>query len=98
MESEDETLEEYEELIDNMREEFGRVEYPVMNPMEVAPYLSDGPDTVFQGEEAEFKASKFATKLRKHLSDGPHDGFPYSKSEDLVDDVIYSLSQEEIIQ
>lgn len=88
----------YEELIENLEDEFDRVDYPVRNPMEVAPHLSNGPQTTFEGQEFEFKASKFATKLRKNLSDGPNNGFPYDNTQDMVEDTIYSLQEEDMLE
>jgi hypothetical protein len=54
----------YDKLRQNLDEEFSRLEYPIYNPMEMASDLSDGADTVFEGDDIEYEASKFATRLR----------------------------------
>lgn len=94
---EDDNEEERSKLNKNLLDEFKRVEYPIHNPMEVAPYLSNGSETVFKGETIEFKASKFATKLRTHLKDGPNEGFPYQSNDEIVEDIIYALREEDLL-
>jgi hypothetical protein len=91
------TDEEYSQLRDNLNDEFARLSYPIYNPMEMASDLSDGADTVFEGEAIEYEASKFATRLRKHLDDCPNEGFPYNDKESLVEDTIEALKIQGII-
>lgn len=89
--------EQYSELRENLETEFSNLEYPVYNPMEMASDLSDGSDTVFEGEDVSYPASKFATQLRHQLEECPNEGFPYKSKDSLVEDTIEALRMEEVI-
>lgn len=89
--------EQHSELCENLDEEFSRLEYPVYNPMEMASDLSDGSETVFEGNGVSYPASKFATQLRHQLDECSNGGFPYESKESLVEDTIEALKMEEVI-
>jgi hypothetical protein len=70
-------------LRSQMLETFESVDYPVANPMELLPALSDGPSTRF--ESGDFSMS--VIELHQQLDAD----FPYDSAEAMVDHIIEEL-------
>ena len=82
---------------ESIQDEFSDMSYPIRNPMEISPQLSDGSETVFKGENIEYKAVNIVIDLRSYFSDAPNDGFPYEKSDEIIEDILFALEKENII-
>lgn len=91
------TEEQYTELRENLEEEFSNLDYPVYNPMEMASDLSEGSETVFEGDGFEYPASKFATQLRRKMDDCKHNGFPYESADELIEDTIEAMKMDGVM-
>lgn len=77
--------------------EFQDMEYPIKNPMEISSQLSNGSETIFEGENIEYPAVNIVIDLKKHLSKAPNNGFPYKESDSIICDLEYALEKEDII-
>lgn len=85
-------------LIKSMESELSNISYPLRNPVEIAPQLTNGSETVFVGNEIEYEAVNIIKELNKHIDeDSPNEGFPYQSSDCLVEDIEYALRQEDVI-
>ncbi|MFB6133713.1 MAG: MTH865 family protein [Halanaeroarchaeum sp.] len=80
---------------DDLREQFmdafEGADYPVSNQMDLVPALPDGPSTKFEAGDVSLTAMELATKL------GDEANFPYDDVESLVEDVMTSLENEDLI-
>lgn len=91
------TEEQYTELRENLEEEFSNLDFPVYNPMEMASDLSEGSETVFEGDDFEYPASKFATQLRRKMDECSNGGFPYESAEELIEDTIEAMEMDGVV-
>lgn len=78
------------DLREQFTEAFEGADYPVSGPMGLVPALPDGPGTTF--ESGDFSMS--AMELHSNLSGAK---FPYEDVESLVDDVMASLEEQDLI-
>lgn len=81
----------------DIESEFQNMKYPIRNPMEISSQLSNGSETVFEGENVEYPAVNIVIDLKKHLSKAPNDGFPYNNSDTIVSDLEFALEKEDVI-
>lgn len=86
------------DLKECIKDEFDDMEYPIRNIMEISPQLSDGSETVFYGEEKEYKAINIVRELNYHLDDAPNNGFPYDNKDEIIEDLYFALRKENVIE
>jgi len=73
-----------DELAANMKDVFGKANYPVKSVMDLMPVLPQGPMTTFTGGDKSFTAMDLSTKLGGG-------NFPYETVDALVDDILSGL-------
>lgn len=81
-----------------IKNEFDDMEYPIRNIMEISPQLSDGSETVFYGDNKEYKAVNIVRELNKHLDNAPNDGFPYNSENEIIEDLYFALEEENVVE
>lgn len=86
-------MSEKESLRESFEENLDDVDFPVSSPMDLAPYLPNGPATTFEGEDVEFTAMELMTNTQNHIDDGPNDGFPYDDGDEMIEDALYALEE-----
>lgn len=80
-----------DDLREQFTEAFEGADYPVNNQMDLVPALPDGPSTKFSAGDVNLTAMELATKLGNKAS------FPYEDVESLVEDIMSSLEEEDIV-
>lgn len=91
-------MSERETLRETFEDEFENVDFPVDSPMDLAPYLSRGPATTFEGEEVSISAMELANEISDHEDEAPNEGFPYEGIDAMIEDILYGLEESEIIR
>lgn len=90
-------MSEHDALHDAFEAEFDDAEFPVSNPMALAPHLSNGPATQFEGDEVTVSAMDLLSISEDHSEDAPNEGFPYEDDEELIEDILYGLEADGIL-
>jgi hypothetical protein len=81
-----------------IKDEFEGMKYPIRNIMEISPQLSDGSETVFNGDEKTYKAVNIVRELNGHLDNAPNNGFPYDNKDEIIEDLYFALREEGVIE
>jgi len=79
-----------DELEKQMKEVFGKANYPVKSTMDLLPVLPQGPMTTFEAEGKSFTAMDLSTKLGGG-------NFPYDNVDDLVGDVLNAMEEKGLL-
>lgn len=77
-----------EQLRAELREVFGRAEYPVEEPMELVPALPDGPGTTFEAGDVSVGVMELGGAYAEYQE------YPYETVDDLVDDLMAGFRAE----
>ncbi len=77
-------MSERDELATNLKEVFGKANYPVKSVMDLMPVLPQGPMTTFTGGDKSFTAMDLSTKLGGG-------NFPYDDVDALIEDILNGL-------
>jgi len=76
-----------EELEKQLKEIFGKANYPIKSVMDLIPVLPQGPMTQFQAGDKSFTAMEMSQKLSGRAR------FPYESADDLLRDVMAGLQE-----
>lgn len=74
-----------EQLEAQLKEVFGKADYPISNVMELLPVLPQGPNTQFTAGDKSWSAMELSQKLASQAQ------FPYHDVDSFVSDVIAGL-------
>ena len=77
-----------DELEQQLKEVFGKADFPINNVMELLPVLPQGPSTQFTAGEKSWSAMELSQKLSSQAD------FPYHDVDSFVKDVLAGLESE----
>jgi len=77
-----------EQLRAELKEVFGRAEFPIEDPMELAPALPDGPGTTFEADGVSVGVMELGGEYAEYQD------YPYETVDDLVDDLMAGFRTE----